>query len=170
MVKYYFEDETFVIEDFQKAKTFASFLPAVAGLDGKPLWAFYANVGQAMGGFGVNSKDTPITPFDSANLAYQNIPIKSFRTFLRINGKLFTPFFQSGNSQQIMRINKSNISISEETDEYKIEIVYSSVPHKNYAGLIRKVTYENKAETTKEFEVVDGLPIFFSKWTIELLL
>lgn len=161
MVKYYFEDETFVIEDFQKAKTFASFLPAVAGLDGKPLWAFYANVGQAMGGFGVNSKDTPITPFDSANLAYQNIPIKSFRTFLRINGKLFTPFFQSGNSQQIMRINKSNISISEETDEYKIEIVYSSVPHKNYAGLIRKVTYENKAETTKEFEVVDGLPIFF---------
>ena len=85
MVKYYFQNETFVIEDFQNAKTFASFLPAVAGEKGKPVWAFYANVGQAMGGFGVDNKDTPITPFDSANLAYQNIALKSFRSFLKKN-------------------------------------------------------------------------------------
>ena len=77
MVKYYFEGSTFVIEDYQHAKRFSSFLPAMAGQDGKPLWAFYANVGQCMGGFGVNNKETPITPFDSATLAYQNIPVKS---------------------------------------------------------------------------------------------
>lgn len=161
MVKYYFENETFVIEDFQKAKTFASFLPAVAGLDGKPLWAFYANVGQAMGGFGVDNKDTPITPFDSANLAYQNIPIKSFRTFIKIDGKIYTPFFNSNDAKQVMKINKSNFSISEETDLYSITITYSSVPHKNYAALIRKVNYVNKSSEAKTFEVYDGLPIFF---------
>ena len=59
MVAYSFEGERFLIEDFSSAKTFASFLPAVAGQDGKPLWAFYANVGQAMGVVGVDSKDTP---------------------------------------------------------------------------------------------------------------
>ena len=54
MSNYEFKDGKFIIRDFQRAKTFASFLPAVAGVDGKPMWAFYANVGQAMGGFGVN--------------------------------------------------------------------------------------------------------------------
>ena len=60
LVKYYFEGYTFVIEDYQHAKRFSSFLPAMAGKDGKPLWAFYANVGQCMGGFGINNKETPI--------------------------------------------------------------------------------------------------------------
>ena len=87
MVKYSFDGSTFVIQDYQHAKRFSSFLPAMAGKDGKPLWAFYANVGQCMGGFGVNNKETPITPFDSATLAYQNIPIKSFRSFLKIDGR-----------------------------------------------------------------------------------
>ena len=76
MVKYYYDKETFVLNDYQNAKKFCSFLPAIGGPKGKPLWAFYANVGQCMGGFGVGDKDTPIAPFDSATLAYQNIPIK----------------------------------------------------------------------------------------------
>lgn len=160
MVKYYFQDETFVIEDFQSAKTFASFLPAVAGEKGKPVWAFYANVGQAMGGFGVDNKDTPITPFDSANLAYQNIALKSFRTFIKINGKLYSPFLYPHASQK-MYVNKSDITISEERDGYKIIITYSSVPSKSYAGLIRKVEITNMTGEECNFEIVDGLPIFF---------
>ena len=60
MVKYSFDGSTFVIQDYQHAKRFSSFLPAMAGKDGKPLWAFYANVGQCMGGFGVNNKDTQL--------------------------------------------------------------------------------------------------------------
>ena len=160
MVKYYFQNETFVIEDFQNAKTFASFLPAVAGEKGKPVWAFYANVGQAMGGFGVDNKDTPITPFDSANLAYQNIALKSFRTFIKINGKLYSPFLYPHSSQR-MYVNKSDITIEEERDGYKISITYSSVPSKSYAGLIRKVIVTNMLDEKCDFEIVDGLPIFF---------
>ena len=135
-------------------------MPAIAGEDGKPLWAFYANVGQCLGGFGVNNKETPITPFDSATLAYQNIPVKSFRTFLKIDDKDYA-LFEGDNSGRTLKINKSNISISEETDEYKVTIVYSTVSHRDYAGLIRKVTLVNKTNKQHHYELCDGLPIFF---------
>ena len=112
MVKYYFEGDTFVIEDYQNAKTFSSFLPGVAGEDGKPLWAFYATIGQVMAGFGVNDKNTPITPFDSANLAYQNIGLRSFRTFYRVNRDVYAPFAKK-DATQTLRVDKAQIVISE---------------------------------------------------------
>ena len=161
MVKYYFEGSTFVIEDYQQAKRFSSFLPAMAGADGKPLWAFYANVGQCMGGFGVNNKDTPITPFDSATLAYQNIPVKSFRTFVKIDDKDISLFEGYCDAKRTLKINKSNISISEETSDYKVEIIYSTVSHRNYAGLIRKVKFLNKSKSPHKYQLCDGLPVFF---------
>ena len=161
MVKYYFEGSTFVIEDYQHAKRFSSFLPAIAGQDGKPLWAFYADVGQCMGGFGVNNKETPITPFDSATLAYQNIPIKSFRTFLKIDGVNHCLFEENNSSKRILKINKSNISIIEENEEYEISITYSTVSHRDYAGLIRNVVIKNKSKQAHEYELCDGLPVFF---------
>ena len=161
MVKYYFEDNTFVIEDYQKAKKFCSFFPAIAGVDGKPLWAFYANVGQCMGGFGVSNKDTPITPFDSATLAYQNIPIKSFRTFLRVNQKEYLPFFSDSYKNRILKINKTNFSIIEENDLYRLTITYSSVSHRDYPALLRIVKIENTDNQKHDFEFADGLPIFF---------
>lgn len=161
MVKYYFEGSTFVIEDFQHAKKFSSFLPAMAGQDGKPLWAFYANVGQCMGGFGVNNKETPITPFDSATLAYQNIPVKSFRTFLKINGVNHALFEDKSSALRTLKINKSNFSIIEENDDYKVEITYSTVSHRNYAGLIRNFKITNKTDKEVKYELCDGLPVFF---------
>ena len=161
MVKYYFEGSTFVIEDYQHAKRFSSFLPAMAGQDGKPLWAFYANVGQCMGGFGVNNKETPITPFDSATLAYQNIPVKSFRTFLKIDGVDRCIFECENDTLRTLKINKSNFSIIEECDDYKVEITYSTVSHRNYAGLIRNVKFTNKSNKTVHYELCDGLPVFF---------
>ena len=161
MVRYYFEGSTFVVEDYQHAKRFSSFLPAIAGKDGKPLWAFYASVGQCMGGFGVNNKETPVTPFDSATLAYQNIPIKSFRTFLKIDGVNHCLFEEDNNNKRTLKINKSNISIIEECDEYKVIITYSTVSHRNYAGLIRNVEITNKSKESHKYELCDGLPVFF---------
>ena len=161
MVKYYFEGSTFVIEDYQHAKKFSSFLPAMAGQDGKPLWAFYANVGQCMGGFGVNNKETPITPFDSATLAYQNIPVKSFRTFLKINGVNHALFEDKSSALRTLKINKSNFSIIEENNDYKVEITYSTVSHRNYAGLIRNFKITNKTDKEVKYELCDGLPVFF---------
>ena len=161
MVKYRFEQDTFIIEDYQHAKRFSSFLPAMAGVDGKPLWAFYANVGQCMGGFGVNNKETPITPFDSATLAYQNIPVKSFRTFLKIDGVNHALFEEESKALRTLRIKKSSFSISEESEQYRIDITYSTVSHRNYAGLIRNVSILNKDNKSHEYELCDGLAVFF---------
>ena len=162
MVKYSFRGSRFIVEDFTSAKTFASFLPAVAGEDGKPLWAFYANVGQCMGGFGVNSKDTPITPFDSANLAYSNIPVKGFRTFLKIDGEVFMPFFaKKSEAKRIMDLGRSDFSISENNGLYEMKATYSSLSHHPYAALLREVTLTNVSDKEYEVALVDGTPIFF---------
>ena len=91
MVKYYFNNESFIIENFQNAKTFSSFFPAVSGVHGKPLWAFYCNRGQCLASFGVQSKSTPIIPFDSAYSAYQNVALKSFRTFIKVGNNFVEP-------------------------------------------------------------------------------
>ena len=40
---YYYENSQFIIKDFNKKKTFANFLPGLAGKKGIPLWAFYVN-------------------------------------------------------------------------------------------------------------------------------
>lgn len=160
MIDYIVKGDKFIIRDYLNAKKFSSFLPSIAGEDGKPLWAFYANVGQCLAGFGVDNKESPLTPFDSAFLAYNNISLKSFRTLIEINGKQFQPFTKPCGQELI--ISKSNIVIKEETDEYLIEITYSTISHRHYPGLIRKVKITNKREKRK-FNVVDGLPIFLPK-------
>ncbi len=150
----------FVLEDYQSAKTFSSFLPGIAGEDGRPIWAFFANVGQCMGGFGVNNRETPITPFDSATLAYQNITLKSFRTFIKIDGEVHQPFLKPHHSQTLS-INKSNFTITERNDQFEINITYSSVPHANFSALIRKVAIKNISASPATMAIVDGLPIMF---------
>jgi len=161
MVKYYFDsNDSFVIEDYLNASPFASFLPAVSGVKGKPLYAFYCNRGEAMGGFGVDSKETPITPFDSANLCYQNISLKSFRTFLKIDGEYVEAFKDKSNFNKMI-INRSNVVILERSKFYELKITYSTVPNKDYAALIRKVELTNIDSKEHNFEILDGLPIIF---------
>ena len=53
----------FVITNYQQKKTFASFLPGIAGLHGIPLWVFYVNRGQGVASFGVADKDHAIMEF-----------------------------------------------------------------------------------------------------------
>lgn len=159
--RYSFDKDTFVIKDYQKAKKFCSFLPAIAGVDGKPMWAFYANVGQAMGGFGIDSKEHPFTPFDSKINAYQNIPLKGFRTFLKIDGKLYSPFLDNSGAERVLKINKSNITITERNNLYEINITYSTISHHDYPALIRKVSIKNIDNKKHSLFICDGLPIFF---------
>ena len=71
------------MEDFDARSTFSSFLPAVAGYFGKPVWGFYVNRGQAISTFGTESKDYPILEFNPANKAYQVTPFIGFRSFIR---------------------------------------------------------------------------------------
>jgi hypothetical protein len=73
----------YIFEDFDAQTPFADFLPGLAGVYGKPLYAFFVNRGQAIASFGVQSKKTPIMEFSVANVAYQNTPFVGFRTFLQ---------------------------------------------------------------------------------------
>ena len=161
MSNYEHTERGVLIHDYQKQKTFSSFLPAIAGKDGKPLWAFFANVGQAMGGFGVDSKETPMTPFDSANLAYGNIPVKGFRSMVKTNGKFIQPFFDRNDVHRDMLVGKAELSIVEHNPLFEYEITYFTIPHRSYAGLVRLVKIENKSNKPLPLEVLDGLPVFF---------
>jgi len=84
----------FFIEDYNKSRPFASFLPGIAGRKGIPLWVFYVNRVQCISSFGVQDKDHPIMEFDSAVRAYQRIRTHGFRTFIKIPGEnvLYEPF------------------------------------------------------------------------------
>ncbi len=159
MVKYDFSGDTFIIKDYLNGKTFSSFLPAIAGEAGKPMWVFYASVGQCVGGFGVDCRHTPITPFDSATLAYQNIPLKGFRTFIKINGVTYEPFSKPDN--QILKIDKTNITIEEESNLYSISVNYNTISNQPFNSLIRKVTISNPSSKSIKYDILDGLPIFF---------
>lgn len=160
MEHYFLKNNTFTIKDYENCKTFASFLPALAGKDGKPLWVFFTNLAQGVSSFGVNSKDTPIIPFESATLAYQNIANKSFRSFLKIDGKTYTPFYKYRERTRDMSINLASFSIKERGNGYSYIVEYSTIPHKKYAALVRKVTISNLTKKKHKYEVLDGLPIF----------
>ena len=94
------ENQYFVIEDFDRAKSFSSFLPGLAGLYGIPIWSFYVNRGQAIVSFGVQDKNHAITEFFPANQAYQRVSMNGFRTFIKIAGDegntVFEPFSAYG--------------------------------------------------------------------------
>ena len=51
------KNETFVMDDYGKKSTFASFLPGIAGIRGIPIWCYYVNRGQCVVSFGVDNKD-----------------------------------------------------------------------------------------------------------------
>ncbi|ARI78777.1 cellobiose phosphorylase [Halobacillus mangrovi] len=167
MVNYAFNDKKyFVIEDFDQAKTFSSFLPGLAGLYGVPMWAFYVNRGQGMVSFGVKDKNNAITEFYPANQAYERVSTNGFRTFIKIQRKddsfLFEPF-NDGSKRKVKRtmfIKENELIVKERNEECGIQttVTYFTLPHENYASLMRKVEIENISEEELSIEIVDGLP------------
>ena len=75
----------YVLRDYDREPPFSDFLPGLAGIYGKPLYAFWVNRGQGIASFGVESKDYPLMEFLSANKAYQTTPLLGFRTFLQVH-------------------------------------------------------------------------------------
>jgi hypothetical protein len=165
MGKYRFDEKQyFVIENFDQAKTFSSFLPGLAGLYGIPMWAFYVNRGQAMVSFGVQDKNHAITEFFPANQAYQRVSTNGFRTFIKLDGKtVFEPFSSYGSKKDRTRnmyIKENELKIEEINHKYGVKtlITYFTLPNENFGALARKVQIENLSEQQIEFELLDGLP------------
>ncbi|MDD5622177.1 MAG: hypothetical protein PHQ09_03305 [Actinomycetota bacterium] len=165
------KDGKFVIENYNHATTFSSFLPAVSGLYGKPLWAFYVNRGQCISSIGINNKDYSIMEFEPANKAYRGTSLHGFRTFLKIKDgrKVFhyEPFQNNYyfndtyNISQKMYINSYDLGLEEinTTLGIKIEVMFCTLPGETLASLIRRMDITNISGKSLEIEIVDGLPI-----------
>ncbi|MCA0386238.1 MAG: cellobiose phosphorylase [Firmicutes bacterium] len=159
-MSYQFNQNQFIIQDYDKKKTFSSFLPGIAGLKGIPLWVFYANRGQGVTSFGVRDKDEPILEFFPANTSYQYVDRYGFRSFVRVDEAFYEPFSVATTDvvSRQMAIASGHFSIEEmnHTRGVNYKVTYFGLPNEPLAGLVRKVEIENRGET-RLLEVVDGL-------------
>lgn len=168
--KYYLNTQgEFVIENYNFAKPFANFFPGIAGKYGIPMWTFYVNRGQAISSFGIKDKDHSILEFFPANKAWQLVSAQGFRTFLKLNLRGKTVFyepFHNGcvnlrfNLKNYMRITSYGLTLEEENSTLglKIKVEYFNIPNDSYAGLARIVTLTNLNNTSKKIQILDGLP------------
>jgi len=73
---------------------------------GVPSWCYFVNRGQLVCSLGVEDKDGAILEFISFNQALAQVEQTGFRTFIRMDDKVFEPFrkVESGQSTQILKI------------------------------------------------------------------
>lgn len=155
----------FIIKNYQNKKTFASFLPGIAGKFGIPIWAFYVNRGQGIASFGSENKDSSIMEFYPANKSYQNVATKGFRTFYKFKDKkekIYEPFRGlNENIKTEMEIAPHALTIKEINQklELKTEVIYFILPNENFGSLVRRVRVKNLSNKTQNIEILDGMPI-----------
>ena len=149
---------SYVIKDYQKQKPFSSFLSGIAGKMGIPLWAFYVNRGQLIASFGIRDKNGAIMEFYPANLAYHYVSKIGFRTFIKVNQKVYE-FFKEKNANQELSIQSDQVSIEETNLEIgiKVKVTYLTLPNEEVAALVRKVEITNLNSMALDCEVIDGL-------------
>jgi hypothetical protein len=157
----------FIITGYAEMRPFSSFLPGIAGPMGIPLWVFYVNRGQAIAGFGVESKDFPIMEYQPANKAYQNTAYLGFRTFLKINFgnenasyEPFSPWNGLGTENQRMAIGYNELELLETNPVLNLQtrVRYFILPNEPFAGLVRQVTVKNVGNAVVTAELLDGIP------------
>jgi len=157
------EKGKFIIENYQKQKTFSSFLPGIAGKMGVPIWAFYVNRGQGIASFGIKNKDHAIMEFNPANKSYQLTPLKGFRTFIKFieSDYVYEPFKKTSDKiKNKMIIEPYSLTLKEVNHELDLEILinYFILPGENFGSLVRRVNIKNLADKDIKLEVLDGLP------------
>lgn len=165
----------YVLEDFDSKPTFSSFLPAVAGVYGKPVWSFYVNRGQAVASFGIKSKEYPILEFNAANKAYQLTPYIGFRTFIKGKraGKDFMsePFspatsrnLESTDDQddlpkRVMFVgaNECEIRDIDSANGLTTSVTYIVLPEESFGALVRRTNITNTGDDAVTLSALDGL-------------
>jgi hypothetical protein len=147
MSAYYLKDQQFIIENYDKQKPFASFLPGVAGINGIPMWVYYTNRGQGIAGFGIENKDGSILDFVPANQSYRRTETIGFRTFIKKEGYVHE-IFSSASRKDISRkmiIESNSVGFEEINKELDLSITvkYFTVSEQSYPGLVRKVVLKS---------------------------
>ena len=156
---YYYNNSQFIIKNYNKTKTFANFLPGVAGMRGIPLWAFYVNRAQLISGFGLQDKNHPFMLFHSANKAYEIVAKDGFRTFIKCKSKIYEPFSISNSYENKMVIESHKVSIEETNTDLNIKVIvsYFGLPNEELAALVRNVRIINLNEEPIDIEILDGI-------------
>jgi len=177
-IYYSIKGDEFILYNYNNQKPFASFLPAIAGKWGAPIWCFYVNRAQAISCFGSKDKNGAILEFIAANKAYRLTPLQGFRTFLKINKNFYEPFQNPKNLPfhqkifQSMNINSHSLKISEVNLQYNLEfsVEYFNLPEEEIPALIRILSIKNISKSKVKLEVIDGLPIIIPYGTNDFLL
>jgi hypothetical protein len=162
--KYFIQNEKeFVIENYNWSKTFANFLPCIAGKTGKPMWVYYINRNQGICSMGVNNKDHQILDFLSFNKAIQIIGSQGFRTFIKINNEtVYEPFCKTEEEEveQKMVVTSEALQIYDKNNKLGIETIvkYFLLVKDEIPGIIRKVQINNLNNDNRKIDVIDGLP------------
>ena len=158
--------DEFIIRDYNNSKAFASFLPAIAGLWGKPLWVYYVNRGQTISNFGVRDKDCAMIEFTAANKAWRQTSLQGFRTFYKINNIPYEPFRNAPERNkesisQTMYIKAHSVRLVDRNEELGVETeaVFCTLPNENFPALLRRLTIKNISPNTCEIKCIDGLPM-----------
>lgn len=156
----------FIIENYQKGKTFSSFLSGIAGKFGIPMWVFYVNRGQGIASFGIENKDNAILEFLPANKSYQTVQLKGFRTFIKYidenaSIKIYEPFRGiSPGIKSRMIITPYSLKIEEvnQEEQLAIEVKYFVLPGEDFPSLVRRLVVKNLVDEPRKIEILDGLP------------
>ena len=159
------ENGFYVIENYDKKLPFSSFLSAIAGIEGTPMWSFYVNRGQCISSIGIKDKGNCIMEFFPANEAYKMVYTNGFRTFLRMKKQnethIIEPFSVTTNKniQRNIMIKNNELKLVEINNELNIniEINYFTIPNESFAALGRKVKVINNSGKKVDFEILDGL-------------
>lgn len=164
--QYTVNEDEFIIEDYNNSKVFASFLPAVAGLWGKPLWVYYVNRGQAISNFGVRDKDGAMLEFTAANKAWRLTASQGLRTFYKINNVFYEPFraapdLKARKISQTMFINAHSVRLLDRNEEAGLEseVTMCTLPGQNFPALLRQLAIKNISSEPLSIECIDGLPL-----------
>ena len=160
------EQGEFIVKNYNLSKPFSGFFPGVAGLNGKPIWAFYVNRGQGICSMGTTSKDGAIIEYNPANKAYIETPIHGFRTLLRVykDGVVhyYEPFNEANNysRESSMSIGAADLFIEEKNYTLGLEVSVRCfcVPGEPFGAFARKLIIKNTSNSGILIEAVDGLP------------
>ena len=156
------ENCRFILNNYDSAEPFSSFLPGIAGKKGIPLWCFYTNRGQGISCFGRGGKDSPILEFLPADRAYRETERLGFRTFYRLRDRSWREAFASAGSvegiQRQMSIGKTDLRLLERCKWLESIVDYTILPEESFPALLRMLTVTNKENERLRMEIADGLP------------
>ena len=166
-VKYRIGDQgEFIIHSYNKARPFSSFFPGIAGVDGKPMWAFFANRAQCVCSMGTGGKDGAMVEFQPANKAFILLRTHGFRTFIKVRqeDKIFyyEPFQDGGayHTDNFMSMGNPDLYIEERNHNLKMSVGvrYYCIPGEPFNALSRQVIIRNEGDKDMSVQLLDGLP------------